>query len=297
MLLVETPPAARTAAVAGDRGRAGRLRRRRDAAPPSGSASSTGSRTRTSRRSRRSAASVCCSAPSGWPRCCSATCSSGGAELALLGAVGYRRAPLPARWWWPRTRCCSPAGWWPARCAALAIAPAVAERGGRAAATRRRTAAAVRRLRDGLVILGRSRRARDARAAAGIAAIGVSSMNDASGAICRLSIFVAVTSAGASARAENWPQWRGPVAERHQRRDEPARQVDEDREHRVEARDAGVSGSTPIVWGDRIFLNVAEGSDLYLWASIAHGAVLWKRPLGGGNHRGCASRTCRRRRR
>ena len=34
------------------------------------------------------------------------------------------------------------------------------------------------------------------------------------------------------------------------------------------------SGSTPIIWGDRIFLNVAEGSDLFLWAvDRANGAV------------------------
>ena len=46
------------------------------------------------------------------------------------------------------------------------------------------------------------------------------------------------------------------------------------------------SGSTPIVWGDRIFLNVAEGRNLWLWSvNRARGTVLWKRPLGGGNTR------------
>src|SRR3712207_6909688 len=44
------------------------------------------------------------------------------------------------------------------------------------------------------------------------------------------------------------------------------------------------SGSTPIVWGERIFLNVAEGEDLSLWCvDRSKGAVVWKRKLGGGN--------------
>jgi outer membrane protein assembly factor BamB len=44
------------------------------------------------------------------------------------------------------------------------------------------------------------------------------------------------------------------------------------------------SGSTPIVWEDNIFLNVAEGDDLYLWAvKRDDGTVRWKRELGSGN--------------
>jgi len=49
------------------------------------------------------------------------------------------------------------------------------------------------------------------------------------------------------------------------------------------------SGSTPIVWNDRIFLNVAlqeMGGDLELWCvSRLDGSILWKAPLGGGNNR------------
>ena len=46
------------------------------------------------------------------------------------------------------------------------------------------------------------------------------------------------------------------------------------------------SGSTPIVWGDHMFLNVGEGSNLELWAvDRTNGTVRWKRPLGGGNRR------------
>jgi outer membrane protein assembly factor BamB len=48
------------------------------------------------------------------------------------------------------------------------------------------------------------------------------------------------------------------------------------------------SGSTPIIWGNLIFLNVATAADrgeLELWAvDRDKQAVLWKRPLAGGNH-------------
>ncbi|MEZ5317543.1 MAG: PQQ-binding-like beta-propeller repeat protein [Vicinamibacterales bacterium] len=48
------------------------------------------------------------------------------------------------------------------------------------------------------------------------------------------------------------------------------------------------SGSTPIIWEDRIFLNVATADgtgDLELWAIDRNGpTVLWKQPIAGGNH-------------
>ena len=44
------------------------------------------------------------------------------------------------------------------------------------------------------------------------------------------------------------------------------------------------SASTPIVWGDYVFLNVADGNDLYLWCvDRRKGALIWKRHLGAGN--------------
>jgi outer membrane protein assembly factor BamB len=44
------------------------------------------------------------------------------------------------------------------------------------------------------------------------------------------------------------------------------------------------SGATPIVSGDHIFLNVAEGDDLALWVvDRREGTVRWKAPLGSGN--------------
>jgi len=47
----------------------------------------------------------------------------------------------------------------------------------------------------------------------------------------------------------------------------------------------GVSGSTPIVWGDRIFLSVANAENVELWSvDRTKGEVLWKRGVSGNNH-------------
>jgi outer membrane protein assembly factor BamB len=95
----------------------------------------------------------------------------------------------------------------------------------------------------------------------------------------------------ATPSAENWPQWRGPSlnglsAEKNL----PVRwSKTENVAWKVPL--PAWSGSTPIVWGDRIFLSVAEdlrhreGENLFLWSiDRAKGTVLWKRALGGGNH-------------
>ena len=44
------------------------------------------------------------------------------------------------------------------------------------------------------------------------------------------------------------------------------------------------TGSTPIIWGDRIFLNVAESGSIHLWCvDRARGTVLWKKHLSDGD--------------
>lgn len=86
------------------------------------------------------------------------------------------------------------------------------------------------------------------------------------------------------ARAENWPQWRGPELNGVSR--EKNLPVRWGASENVAWRLAlpGWSGSTPIVWGERVFLHVAEGDNLSLWCvERKSGAALWKKPLGGGN--------------
>jgi outer membrane protein assembly factor BamB len=86
--------------------------------------------------------------------------------------------------------------------------------------------------------------------------------------------------------ADNWPQWRGA-------------------ELRGVSRETGLpvkwtetenitwklplpmwSGATPVIWGERIFLNVAEDEEkLSFWCVDREGKVLWKREMGGGNRK------------
>ena len=84
--------------------------------------------------------------------------------------------------------------------------------------------------------------------------------------------------------AENWPQWRGPALNGiSSEKNLPGRWTAEENVTWKLPLPAW-SGSTPIIWGERIFLNVAEGDNLYLWCvERAKGGVLWKRMLGSGN--------------
>jgi outer membrane protein assembly factor BamB len=95
------------------------------------------------------------------------------------------------------------------------------------------------------------------------------------------SCLVVLLAATASA---NWPQWRGPNLNGvSDERDLPLKwTAAENVAWKLAMPDR--SGSTPIVWGERVFLNVAEGDALSLWCvDRAKGAVVWKRKLGGGN--------------
>jgi outer membrane protein assembly factor BamB len=95
---------------------------------------------------------------------------------------------------------------------------------------------------------------------------------------------VALFCAAAGAAADNWPQWRGPDLNGASR--ETGLPVKWSQTENIAWKLAmpAWSGSTPIIWKDRIFLNVAEGDNLELWAvDRKEGSVLWKRPLGGGN--------------
>jgi len=87
-------------------------------------------------------------------------------------------------------------------------------------------------------------------------------------------------------RAENWPQWRGPTLNGVSGETNlPVRWSATENIAWKLALPAW-SGSTPIVWGDRIFLNVAENGNLYLWCvDRVKGVALWKQLLGGGDHR------------
>jgi outer membrane protein assembly factor BamB len=99
-------------------------------------------------------------------------------------------------------------------------------------------------------------------------------------------VLLALVLAAAPLGAESWPQWRGPQLNGiSSERGLPLRW----------SKTANVawtlplpewSGSTPIVWNDHVFLNVAQGADLHLWAiDRANGMRRWTRRLGGENRK------------
>jgi outer membrane protein assembly factor BamB len=100
----------------------------------------------------------------------------------------------------------------------------------------------------------------------------------------RLGVVALLLVAFAIARADNWPQWRGPSLNGvSNEKNLPVKwTVEENVSWKVPM--PGYSGSTPIIWRDRIFLSVADGDDLFLWClNKANGEILWKKPLGAGN--------------
>jgi len=95
-------------------------------------------------------------------------------------------------------------------------------------------------------------------------------------AVCLLSSVVA--------HAQNWPQWRGPSLNGvSTEKNLPVKWTTEENVVWKTAM-PGWSGSTPIIWRDRIFLNVADGNNLSLWClDKTSGEVLWKKPLASDN--------------
>ncbi len=86
--------------------------------------------------------------------------------------------------------------------------------------------------------------------------------------------------------ATHWPQWRGPAFNGSS----PDTGIPTTWDTKTNVAWSLVmpdySGATPIVWGDTVFLHVANGDALGLWAVDRNtGTVRWKQGLGGGNHR------------
>ena len=85
-------------------------------------------------------------------------------------------------------------------------------------------------------------------------------------------LIVALLATAAIPSAENWPQWRGPSLNGLSgEKNLPAKwSAKENVTWKLQL--PAWSGSTPIVWGNRIFLNVAEdlsvrdGNNLSLWS-------------------------------
>src|SRR5262245_34200743 len=87
---------------------------------------------------------------------------------------------------------------------------------------------------------------------------------------------------GGGLRAENWPSWRGPGGDGISSETGLPTKWNEDMNVLWKVSLPGRGASTPVAWGDRIFLTCAEGNDQVLLCFDAAGKELWKRKLGSG---------------
>ncbi len=91
----------------------------------------------------------------------------------------------------------------------------------------------------------------------------------------------------AELRAENWPRWRGPTGNMISTETGIATQWGPDRNVAWRTTLPGPAGSTPVVWGDRIFLTTLigseDGAELAVACLSTSGEKLWQQTVGGGN--------------
>jgi outer membrane protein assembly factor BamB len=100
-----------------------------------------------------------------------------------------------------------------------------------------------------------------------------------------------IATAVAPLGAENWPHWRGPSHNGISGEKNLPVKWTQTENILWKLPMPALSGSTPIIWGDRIFLNVADPlpdtgqtPSLHLWCvDRVKGTILWQKPLGGGN--------------
>src|SRR5579872_851318 len=92
--------------------------------------------------------------------------------------------------------------------------------------------------------------------------------------------------AGCLLFAENWPQWRGPDLNGISHEKNLPVKWGRDENIAWKLAVPSRSGATPVIWGDRIFLNVADKDDIFLWCvDRTRGAVIWKKYVTGGNYK------------
>jgi len=103
--------------------------------------------------------------------------------------------------------------------------------------------------------------------------------------LCRFAIGLAglfLTAVVMLARADNWPQWRGPSNDGVSHETSLPTEWSGDRNVVWKFKMPGWSGSTPAVWGDRIFINSEDANEIVLHCISTDGKELWKRKYGSG---------------
>jgi outer membrane protein assembly factor BamB len=99
-----------------------------------------------------------------------------------------------------------------------------------------------------------------------------------------VSVIILVVCTTTHVLADNWPQWRGPQLNGTASETNLPIHWSKSEGTAWTLPLPAWSGSTPIIWGDRIFLNVADGPQVFLWCVDRDtGRVVWKRPIASGN--------------
>ncbi len=96
----------------------------------------------------------------------------------------------------------------------------------------------------------------------------------------RLGIGVLLVALVSPVHAENWPAWRGPQNNGHSSEKNLPVSWGPNKNLAWKLDLPGRGGSTPIVWGDRIFLTSADNQDLVLMCVQTDGKPLWKHRIG-----------------
>jgi len=91
--------------------------------------------------------------------------------------------------------------------------------------------------------------------------------------------------AGLSVRAENWPQWRGPLFNGSTTETNLPVQWNKTENVAWVAELPGYGGATPIVWGDSVFVSTPDSQKnlALLCLDRKTGKLLWKRKVAEGN--------------
>jgi len=85
--------------------------------------------------------------------------------------------------------------------------------------------------------------------------------------------------------ADHWPQWRGPNNDGVCLERNVPTEWSATKNVVWKLALPGMSGATPAIWGDRLFLPSEEGDDLVLLCVSTEGRELWRRKLGAGRAR------------
>jgi outer membrane protein assembly factor BamB len=92
-----------------------------------------------------------------------------------------------------------------------------------------------------------------------------------------------VSTAMPQARAENWPQWRGPNNDGISHEHHLPTTWSKSQNVLWRTPLPGPAGATPVIWGDRIFVSSAKGQDLVLLCLDTSGEILWERKVASGD--------------